>query len=209
MDLSSENVLAGAAFSSEQDCRVARGGSESRLYKGPILRAPCRQQRYAIDRIAQSSNLGPQFLHFKRTINRVLNLIKRERLGDIVVGTSFHRCYSILDRGISSHQYHDCGRIFRFDFGEQLEAVHLGHSPIAENEIERPIATDQGKRLASAFGYSNLVVAGAQKAAEGVADIFFIVNYEQFCHLDAPRVRKLDYEGAALSGGIQKDATPV
>jgi hypothetical protein len=53
------------------------------------------------------------------------------------------------------------------------------------------------------------VVAGAQKAAEGVADIFFIVNDQQFRHLDAPGVRELDYEGAALSGGIQKDATSV
>jgi hypothetical protein len=30
------------------------------------------------------------------------------------------------------------------------------------------------------------VVARAQKAAEGVPNIFFIVNDEQFCHLDAP-----------------------
>jgi len=95
------------------------------------------------------------------------------------------------------------------DFVEQLKAVHLGHSPIAENEIERPIAVSEGKCLTSAFGYRNFVLARTQEAAEGIANIFFVVNDEQFCHLDAPRVRQLDYERAPLSGGIQKDATSV
>src|SRR6202040_536286 len=78
-----------------------------------------------------------------------------------------------------------------------------------QNEIERTVTIHQGKRLTSAFGYSNRVLAGTQEAPEGVTDIFFIVNDEQFCHLDAPGVRQLDYEGAALSGRIQKDAAPV
>jgi hypothetical protein len=91
---------------------------------------------------------------------------------------------------------------FAFDFVEQLKAVHLGHSPIAENEIERPIAIHQAECLPPAFGYCNGVFTGTQEAAQGVANIFFIVDDEQFCHLDAPRVRQLDYERVALSGGI-------
>jgi hypothetical protein len=33
------------------------------------------------------------------------------------------------------------------------------------------------------------VLPGTQEATEGVADIFFVVDDEQFCHLDAPRAR--------------------
>ena len=75
----------------------------------------------------------------------------------------------------------------RFDFVEQLEAVHLGHSPIAQHEIERPVTVRESKCFTSAFGDRNFVVVRAQKAAEGVANIFFVVNDKQFCHLDAPR----------------------
>ena len=84
---------------------------------------------------------------------------------------------------------YDRGRKFCFDRVEQLEAVHLGHSPITENEIERSVAIHHGECLASAFGYGNLVLPGTQEATEGLADVFFIVNDEEFCHLDAPRVR--------------------
>src|SRR5208283_4644109 len=100
-------------------------------------------------------------------------------------------------------------RKFGFDRVQQLEAVDLGHSPIAENEIERSIAIHQGECLASAFGYRNLVLTGTQEPTESVAYVFFVIDDEQFCHLDAPRVRQLDYERAALNGGIQKDATSV
>ena len=119
----------------------------------------------------------------------MLNLIEREWLGDVVVSAGFHRRHSILDRAVRSHQYHDRGRKFCFDRVEQLEAVHLGHSPIAENEIERSIAIHQGECLASAFGYRNLVLTGTQEATESVADVLLIVNDEEFCHLDAPRAR--------------------
>ena len=126
MDLPRENVLAGAAFSGQQDCRVARRS--------------------------------------------------------------------------------DCSRKSCFDCGEQLEAVHLGHSPIAKNEIERPLTIHQGECVASAFGQRNLMLTGPQEAAESVADIFFIVDDEQFCQLDTPRMRQLDHERPALSEGIQESS---
>jgi hypothetical protein len=80
VDLPRENVLAGAAFSGQQDCRVARRSSVGGLNQAAEFPAPACEHRHAIDRIAKYSNLMTQFFYFQRAVDRMLNLIQREGL---------------------------------------------------------------------------------------------------------------------------------
>src|SRR5208282_3635398 len=104
MDLPGDNVLAGPALAGEQNSRVARGGLARSLEQALHRGAARVEQRLLIDRAAQGAIFGLKDPDVQRAIDGVLNLFKREWLGDIVVGAGLHRLDGILNGRISGHQ---------------------------------------------------------------------------------------------------------
>jgi len=69
------------------------------------------------------------------------DLFDREWLGQVVIGI-FHCGDGIFDRAVSGHQDHDRFLGGFLDFFQELQAVHFGHTPIAEDEVDFRQASD-------------------------------------------------------------------
>src|SRR5208337_1393007 len=111
MNLPRDDVFAGTAFAGEQDSGVACGGL-ARGFEQALHRGTLRvEQRFLVDGAAQCAIFGGQQSDVQRAIDGVLNLLERERLGDVVVGAGLHRLDGIFDGRVSGHQnYEGFGR---------------------------------------------------------------------------------------------------
>jgi hypothetical protein len=118
MNLAGDDVFAGATLSREQNGRVAGGGLagsfEQALHRG-TLRV---EQRLLVDRAAQRAIFGSQQTDVQRAIDGVLNLLERERLGDVVVGAGLHRLDGIFDGRVGGHQDHEALGRAPLDFAQ-------------------------------------------------------------------------------------------
>ena len=114
-------------------------------------------------------------------IDGVLNLLERERLGDVVVGAGLHRLDRIFNGRVRGHQdYEGVGRA-PLDLAQQFETAHLGHLVVGQNEIELRLG-QQRDRLRAVLGGADLVAERLEERGEAAADIALVIDNEQLGH---------------------------
>ena len=151
MDLPRDDVFAGAALAGQQDGRVA-GGGLARGFEQALHRGALRvEQRLLVDRAAQRAIFGRQQPDVQRAIDGVLNLLERERLGDVVVGAGLHRLDRVFNGRVGGHQDHEAFGRAPLDFVQQFEPAHLGHLVVGQHQIELRLG-QQRDRLRAVLG---------------------------------------------------------
>ena len=117
----------------------------------------------------------------QRAVDGVLNLLERERLGDVVVGAGLHRFDRIFNGRVRGHQDDEALGRAPLDFAQQFEATHLGHLVVGQHEIEMRLG-QQRDRLRAVFGGANLVAERLEEGREAAADIAFVIDDQQLGH---------------------------
>jgi hypothetical protein len=182
MDFTGEDVLAGTAFAGEQNggitCGGLAGGIEQLAHRG----AAGFQERTVLDGFAQNAVLDAEAADFERAFDDVLDLLERERLGQVIEGAGLHRFNRVFDGGVSGHQDH--GDIGNLAAGllEQLDAVDPGHPVVSEDQIERVGAGQLNQSLLSGLGRAGLIAAALKEGREMRTDVFFVVNDQDSSH---------------------------
>src|SRR5271156_318953 len=181
MDLARDHVLAGAAFSREQNRGVAAGGLargfEQALHGG-TLRV---EQRLLVDGEAQRAIFRGQLADMQRAIDGVLNLLERERLGDVVVGAGLHRLDGVFDRRECGHQDDQALGRAAFNLVEQFEAAHLRHTVVGEHEIELGFG-EKRDGLRAVLGGADVVAQRLEKRGEAPPNVALVIDNEQLGH---------------------------
>src|ERR1019366_10035519 len=181
MDLPGDNVLAGAALAGEQYSRVAGGGLAGSFEQVLHREAARVEQRLLIDGAAQCAIFRLKDPDLQRAIDGVLNLLERERLGDIVVGAGLHRLDGIFNGRISSHQNYQALGCAPLDLAQQFQPAHLGHPGVGQNQIELRLG-EHNHGLRAVLGRANLVAKRLEKRDETSADIALVIDNEQLGH---------------------------
>jgi hypothetical protein len=119
-------------------------------------------------------------------LDRATDLFDREWFGQVVVSAVLHCGDGILGSAVGRHLDNNRRLAGFLDFPEELQAVHLGHPPIAKHEVEVADAFDQPKRLGAAFRAMNLIVEWLQSPDQTHTDVS-VVDDQQFRHRDAFR----------------------
>jgi hypothetical protein len=73
---------------------------------------------------------------FKGLAHGHLQLIAGERLGEVVEGPDFHRLHGRVDRPMRRQHDHGEVRLHRLEVRHQLDAIHLRHPNIGQDEID-------------------------------------------------------------------------
>ena len=106
-----------------------------------------------------------------------------ERLADVVVGTKSQPVHGVL-LGHLGGEEEDGGVHKAPDASHQLEAVHLGHHHVAQDEIvARKIESEHKRGIV--YDLDDVSVAH-QRAREQVGDRLVVVDGENPCHVPSP-----------------------
>ena len=117
----------------------------------------------------------------QRAIDGVLNLLERERLGDVIVSAGLHRLDCIFDGRVGGHQDHEAFGRAPLDIAQQFEPAHLGHLVVGQHQIELRLG-QQRDGLRAVLRAANLVAERLEERGEAAADVALVVNYEQPGH---------------------------
>ena len=98
----------------------------------------------------------------QRLRQRLLQLVKVQRLDKVVQRTGFQRLHCGIDAGVCGHDQYRNRRIPGFDLFQRFDAVHLGHADIAKHQIKHRL-THLFQRLYTVVGQRNPVSPAPQQ----------------------------------------------
>ena len=102
-------------------------------------------------------------------------LVRRERLGQEVVGALLHRIHSGTDRGKAGNDHHDDGGVEGVDFFKHFQAGDAGHFQVDKHQVGLELL-DQLQAEGAIGGGLNLKLAAFQDLKAGVQNDFLIIN---------------------------------
>ena len=139
MDRARDQLLAGAALAGDQD----RGGrardpphERDDIAHRLALRDDVVEAELVLDLALQPRDLAAQRALAERLVGDEQQLLDLERLGDVVVRAELDRADRGLDRA-ERGDHHDVRRLGqRHHAADQVEAVHLGHPQVGDDQVE-------------------------------------------------------------------------
>jgi hypothetical protein len=181
MDLAREHTLAASAFADQEDGRIAGRGPLRVLEQTQHRRISRLEQRSVLQHFAQDAVLRLQNSEFKRALHHVFEVSWSEWLGDVVKCACLHGGYRILDGPRACHQNDERARIATLYLMQQLQAIRLGHSLVAQNEVVVGCG-NQLKGPLAALRHLNLVTTLLEAGAQAAANILIVVDDQQLRH---------------------------
>src|SRR3989304_1674684 len=103
------------------------------------------------------------------------NLVRFERLGDIIVSSQCHSLDGDIQGSVGGHHNDRCVGPHLLNFSQELQPIHLGHSYVAEDLVEGR-SGDLLQSLRSIGRRVDFILLFAQDEGQHVSEIFFIVN---------------------------------
>ena len=126
-----------------------------------------------------------------------------QRLGQIIIGTLLHRLDRAFDRAVSGHQDEHGIAAFSPGFLEQLQAAHLGHLHVHDQEVIEPFA-DELERARSVVGRVHQVTLALERLLNARTKSALVVHDQD---LDF-RLIHLRWISFATAGGAKKPPRP-
>src|SRR5690606_37609625 len=163
VDEARDELLAGSALAGDQHGRrVAcdlRGNLE-RARHGGRLRDDLAVASLDADFLAQARDFAAQRLTLLGLLEREHELVRTERLGEVVVGAALHRLDGHLDAAVGGHDDDHALAIGLAVAVEEVEPAEAGHAHVAEDDVglqlQRPaqtlLAVTRGEDLVAFFG---------------------------------------------------------
>ena len=186
MDPARHQLLAGTAFTCNQDGRPITAGARHLLVYGlhhgthadDIFEAV-----FALKLGAQAVHLLFQLLLLDGALDEEIQFIVIERFLNVVGGAALHR----LDRGfhgaVARHDDEFNVRILAFHGAEELDAVHFRHLEIRKNEIDIAILGQHGQRFARRRDGPGVIALALEHAGTHRAMIGIIFYNENSCRI--------------------------
>ena len=143
MDRARDQLLAGAALAGDRARDAVepaiRCTSDDDVAHRLALRDDVAEAELLLDLALQPRDLAAQRALAERLVGDEQQLLDLERLGDVVVRAELDRADRGLDRA-ERGDHHDVRRLGqRHHAADQIEAVHLRHAQVGDDEIE-PLA---------------------------------------------------------------------
>ena len=126
---------------------------------------------------AEGVHLAPEEAALNHAPHDVLELVKDQGLGEIVVGAFLEGLHRRGDRGIARH-HDDLDRfVLSLDLAEKLEAVHVGHSDVGDGGVEE-FGSNRGQGLGPRGGARHPVTEVREGFLEDPEDARFVIDHE-------------------------------
>ena len=184
MDGAGKQLLAGARLTLQQ--YRGPGGSGH----GDRLQDPTDRRRVADDLsfvpelhdlFAERLVLAPQAYEFQRLIHGQLELLRTDRLGDVVDGPGFDAGHRMFDAGMSGqHDQRDVISLTR----EQLDELQPGqprHSIVGDDQVDAA-ALENLQRLRYAPRANRRVARLSQRVLEDQSDAWLVIDVQNCGH---------------------------
>ena len=178
VDIGRQHALSGAALAGQQHRGVAARNLGRKLRELPALGSQCEQWqrlRKPLQPGPQRAILGAQTLQFERARDHAANLLGGERLGNVVVGAVAHRFDRIGNRRERCHHDDRQPGIEPLQFRQQAEAVHPGHSHVAQYQVRGRFGK-QLERLLGAVRFGHLITGGVEGRGNHAPDIAIVID---------------------------------
>ncbi len=187
-----DHFFAGAAFAGQQDGGVAFTHRIHRLQHSAKRRAFPDQ---AIE-LGMFIELGTQPCVVAHDVAKLqslghgdVQLVDIEGLGNVVVGAVTHGLHGIFHGAVGRHHDHRQLRVAHLDLGQQLRAVHAGHAPVADHQVD-VLLLQHLERMQAIAGDKHLDMVLAQGRRQQIAELGLVVDHQYvMCH-DCPRRRR-------------------
>ena len=126
-------------------------------------------------RVLEADVLVLQALAIQAALHDVDDLLDLERLEDVVVGALLHRLDRGLDRAEAGHDDRQDRDALLGDLLDQLEAAHVGHLQIGDDQVVAARCSSSQRRDAVLDGVDD-VALHAEEVGEDLADHLLVVD---------------------------------
>ena len=201
VDRAGDELLAGAGLAEDQDRALGFGhqlGAPDHLFHRPAAADDAVVVELLVALAEQVAVLGAQPLMVERAPDDHQQLVDLERLLQVVERAELHRLDRALDGRVRRHHQNLRPLAFRRRadvLADQIEAAHLRHHVVDDEDVEAALR-EQPLRLPRARRLDDVVAVVAQRAAERLQDLFFVVDEQN----GAATVRHHDAPCATLAG---------
>src|SRR5690606_21158106 len=178
VDQARDQLLAGPALAGdEHGRRVARdlGGDLERARHGRRLGDDLTVASLDADFLAQPRDLAAQRFTLLRLAQRQYELVRTERLRQVVVRAGFHGVDRELDAAVRGHDDDEPHAALRLVPGQELEAAQARHAYVAEDDVGLQLGGAREAFLAVARGLRLIAFLG-QDQGDRLAQAWFVVD---------------------------------
>src|SRR6266487_4547918 len=204
-----DHFLSGATLPGDQDGRVVLGDAcdeRQRLPHRAALDDQSPLRRPGGQLCLESRHLLPQPLALLRFAQRQDDFVGTEWLGEIVVGTLFHRGNGRVFAAIGAHHDDEGAAAALAIIAQEGQAIHLGHAHVAQHEVERLSDRPVERSAAVLFGRYGIAGVGEEET-EALTQARLVVDDQDAFHR-ASAIGKNSLKAAPPSRAPSTHTTP-
>ena len=176
-----DNFLADAALTADEHRDIDGSDLEDLLPDANHLRAGSEEAEilgYLIAIVFESLIFLSEMLFLARLEHRRVEIALFERLGEVIVSADADR----LDDGadfVGAAQHDDIEAAIELEkFAKHVDAVHLGHEHVENDEIGAITVADFGERFFAGADGFDVEAVNLEQGLKILANTRFVVNYE-------------------------------
>ena len=184
VDGARDELLAGAALSRDEDRRLEVGDLRDRpedVEHLLALREDGLELVLLVDLLSQGAVLAPQRLALFCLSQREDDLVRLERLADVVVGPRLHRLDGEVHVAVRAHDDDRRRMLLRLERRQHVETSHARHAHVRQDDVGVERVDERQRRLA-AVGNLDLEAMLLEEGAQDEANVLLVIDDQYAAH---------------------------